>query len=85
MIALMITSVSSTKSNSGAYKQNYIPWPSGIYFKKIRKSKTQKSVTAHEQDEEKKHTLSSQLILKTGKIRQISQSKVLVKLGKGNN
>lgn len=41
--------------------------------------------TEHEHDEEKKYTLSSQLILKNGKIRQISQSKVLVKLGKGNN
>lgn len=41
--------------------------------------------TEHEHDKEKKYTLSSQLILKNGKIRQISQSKVLVKLGKGNN
>lgn len=41
--------------------------------------------TEHEHDEEKKYTLSSQLILKNGKIRQISQLKVLVKLGKGNN
>lgn len=53
--------------------------------KEIKNTEISHCNTAHEQDEEKKHTLSSQLILKNGKIRQISQSKVLVKLGKGNN
>lgn len=80
----MITGISSTKCNKTKLrciqKELYT-----IYFKKVRKSEMQIHTEIAQGDKETKHTLSSQLMQKNGKIRQVLQTKVLVKLGKGNN